>query len=167
MSIEQSEREHSFGWQDPAPALAAGAGLSGLETMQAISRGDIPRPPVAELMDFSIPFVDTGVCVFATTTAEWMMNPIGSVHGGMIATMLDSCVGCAVHTTLPPNVGYTTLELKVNYVRALGAGVAVRAEGNVIHAGSKVATAEGKLVEADSGKLIAHATTTCLIMRQE
>jgi uncharacterized protein (TIGR00369 family) len=160
-------REHRFDWEDPLPALAAGAGMSGLETMQAISTGVLPPPPVAKLMGFSIPSVERGRCVFATTTAEWMMNPIGSVHGGMIATMLDSCVGCAVHTLLEPGVGYTTLELKVNYVRALGAGIDVRAEGTVIHAGSKVATAEGKLIVADTGKLIAHATTTCMILRQD
>lgn len=165
MSLD--EREHSFAWGDPAEILSGSAEMSGLETMQAIASGALPRPPVADLMDFTIPFVEEGRCIFAGRTTEWMMNPLGSVHGGMIATMLDTCVGCAVHTTLPHGVGYTTLELKVNYVGTLRPGVDVLAEGKVIHVGKTVATAEGRLTDADTGKLIAHATTTCLIMRQD
>jgi uncharacterized protein (TIGR00369 family) len=90
-------------------------------------------------------------------------NPLGTVHGGWFATLLDSAVGCAIHATLPAGKGYTTLELKVNMVRPLNDGVPlVRAEGKVIHAGRQVATAEGRIVGPD-GKLYAHATTTCLI----
>lgn len=161
-----SAGSHSFAWEDPTPTWAASATLTGLEIWQAVAAGELPSPPIARAMDFSIPLVEEGRVVFAAHAAPWMLNPLGSVHGGAIATLLDSCVGCAVHTTLPVGVGYTTLELKINYVRgvAVDAGE-LRAEGTVIHAGGTVATAEGRLTAASDGRLLAHATTTCLILR--
>ena len=161
-----SAREHRFTWSDPAPALEAGAGLSGEELWRAIAAGDLPRPPIGELMDFDIEDVEPGRIVFTAQPAEWMLNPIGSVHGGMIATMLDTCVGCAVHTALPAGTGYTTLELKVNYVRAVQPDMGrLRATGQVIHLGGRTATAEGRLV-TDAGEILcAHASTTCLVLR--
>jgi uncharacterized protein (TIGR00369 family) len=103
--------------------------------------------------------------VFELRPGEQHYNPIGSVHGGVAATLLDSAMGCAVQTTLPAGTGYTTLELKVNFVRGLTAQSGpVRCEGEVVHRGGTVATAEGRIWEQDTGKLVAHATTTCLIL---
>jgi uncharacterized protein (TIGR00369 family) len=117
-------------------------------------------------MGFSVPLGEEGRVIFAAHAAPWMLTPLGSVHGGAISTLLDSCVGCAIHTTLPVGVGYTTLELKINFVRGVAADAGeLLAEGNVIHAGGTVATAEGRLTAASDGRLLAHATTTCLILK--
>jgi uncharacterized protein (TIGR00369 family) len=139
--------------------------LSGLEFIQGLGEGRFPRPPIAALMDFLPVEVERGRVVFEATPGEQHYNPLGAVHGGYISTLLDSCMGCAVHTELGPGQGYTSLELKVNFVRRVSAETGpVRAEGKVIHVGGQVATAEGRLVDAD-GRLLAHGTTTCLVFR--
>jgi uncharacterized protein (TIGR00369 family) len=139
--------------------------LSGLEFLEALSEGRFPRPPIASLLDFQVVEVEQGRAVFAATPGEQHYNPLGSVHGGYISTLLDSCMGCAVHTRLGPGQGYTSLELKVNFVRRVSADTGpVRAEGKVIHLGGQIATAEGRLIDA-GGRLLAHGTTTCLIFR--
>jgi uncharacterized protein (TIGR00369 family) len=139
--------------------------LSGLEFITALSEGRFPKPPIAVLMDFQPVEVERGRVVFEATPGEQHYNPLGSVHGGYISTLLDSCMGCAVHTELGPGQGYTTLELKVNFVRRVSTeSGTVRAEGKVIHVGGQVATADGRLVDAD-GRLLAHGTTTCLVFR--
>ncbi len=156
---------HEFTWEDPSPTWKAATTMSGLEIWQAVAAGELPGPPIAAAMGFSVPEIEHGRIVFAAVAAGWMLNPLGSVHGGAIATLLDSAVGCAVHTTLPVGVSYTTLELKVNYVRAVSADAGeLLAEGKVIHRGGRVATADGRLTIASSGKLVAHASTTCLIV---
>jgi len=138
-------------------------GRTGLEIFQAIFDGELPAPPIGETLDFVPIRVDRGLAVFQGRPQKKHYNPMGTVHGGWFATLLDSAVGCAVHSTLPAGRSYTTLELKVNIVRALTEAVPlVRAEGRLVHAGRQVATAEGRLVGPD-GKLYAHATTTCLI----
>jgi len=138
-------------------------GLTGLEIMQALLRGDIPYPPICKTLDFTLVSVGPGLAVFQGTPLAQHLNPMGSVHGGWVATLLDSALGCAVHTTMPPGRGYTTAELGVNYVRAVTPKVArVRAEGKVIHSGRQLATAEARLLGHD-GTLYAHATTTCLV----
>ena len=140
----------------------AGA-LNGLQFMQALLEGRVPPAPIAHTLHFLLVHVERGHAVFQGRPDRSAFNPLGTVHGGWFATILDSAVGCAVHTTLPHGKGYTTLELKVNIVRALTERVPlVRAEGRVLHGGQQVATAEGRLVGHD-GKLYAHATTTCLI----
>ncbi|MDR3415990.1 MAG: PaaI family thioesterase [Nevskia sp.] len=137
---------------------------TGLELMQGILGGELPVPPIARTLDFILVEAERGRAVFQGTPKFDHYNPSGSVHGGWIATLLDSCVGCAVHTALPAGKGYTTLELKVNYVRGLTQDSGpLRAEGKVIHAGGRVATAEGRLVDP-AGRLYAHCTTTCLIL---
>ena len=139
------------------------AGRTGLEIFEAMLRGDLPPPPIAKTLAFTLAEAGFGRAVFQGQPLFDHYNPLGSVHGGWIATLLDSAVGCAVHTTLPLGKGYTTLELKVNFVKAVTDRVPrVRAIGQVIHAGARTATAEGRLVGAD-GTLFAHATTTCLI----
>jgi len=140
--------------------------LSGLATIKAIFEGELPPPPIAELMGFRGVEVELGRAVFELEPGPQHYNPIGSVHGGVAMTLLDSAMGCAIHSTLDAGVRYTTLEVKVNLVRPITAETGlIRCEGTVVHSGSRVATAEGRLVDG-SGKLLAHGTTTCLIMRQ-
>ena len=136
---------------------------TGLETLEAIFTGELPRPPIGDTLDFVPIHVERGLAVFQGRPQVKHYNPLGAVHGGWFAALLDSAVGCAVHSTLPAGKGYTTLELKLNIVRPLTDAVPlVRAEGKLVHGGRQVATAEGRLVGPD-GKLYAHATTTCLI----
>jgi uncharacterized protein (TIGR00369 family) len=140
------------------------ASMTGLETMQLIVAGELPPPGIAVLLGMSVVEVGDGIATFELRPDERMMNPIGSIHGGIAATILDSCLGCAVHTTLPAGVGYTTAQLNVHYLRAMQPGMGpVRATGTVIHRGRTQSTAEGKLIDSN-GKLIAHATTICLIL---
>lgn len=137
--------------------------LSGLEFMQGILEGRFPPAPITAALKLELTLVEHGHAVFEGTPEFAFYNPISSVHGGYAATLLDSCMGCAVHTTLPAGQAYTTLEFKINFVRAMTDQTGrVRAEGRVIHPGSRAATAEGYLYDA-RGKLLAHATTTCLV----
>jgi uncharacterized protein (TIGR00369 family) len=139
------------------------AGKSGLEMMQAMLRGEVPYPPIAQTLDFLIMEASAGHAVFQGTPGAAHLNPMGTVHGGWFATLLDSALGCAVHTRMKPGQGYTTAELSVNIVKALTPKVSrVRAQGRVIHCGRQLATAEARLVGPD-GTLYAHATTTCLV----
>ncbi len=165
MSALERLRTRSFRWEDPAATAAAGMELSGLQRMQAIIDGTLPPPPIAQLLDFEIVEVEHGRAVFAMEPAEWMYNPIGSVHGGIAATILDSCMGCAVHTTLGPGVAYTTADLQVRYIRAMSHTTGrVLAEGRVVHIGKRTATAEGRLFAQDDERLIAHGSTGCVIL---
>ena len=160
----QPSRERTITWEDPVPAAASGRGLSGLAYMRAIATGEIPPPPIAVLLGFELVEVDEGRAVFAVTPQEFHYNPIGVVHGGLAATLLDSAMGCAVHSTLPAGTAYTTLEVKVNFARAITRDTGrVISEGKVIHRGRTVATAEGRVVAKTTGKLLAHGTTTCLL----
>src|ERR1700674_656958 len=141
-------------------------GRTGLEMFEAIFAGELPRPPIGDTLDFVPIHIERGLAVFQGRPQKKHYNPLGTVHGGWFATLLDSAVGCAVHSILPAGKGYASLELKLNIVRALPEAVPlVRAEGKLVHAGRHVATAEGRLVGPD-GKLYAHATTTCLIFDQ-
>jgi uncharacterized protein (TIGR00369 family) len=163
---QQPDRERTITWSDPLEVAGAAHGRTGLEHLRAIASGEVPPPPIGELLDFRPVEIEPGRVVFRMEPQEFHYNPIGSVHGGVAATLLDSALGCAVQTMLPPGVGYTTLELKVNYIRPIAVGQgAVRAEGRIVHVGTKVATAEGRIVRERDGKLVAHATTTCLILR--
>jgi uncharacterized protein (TIGR00369 family) len=139
------------------------AGLTGLETLQAMLRGELPYPPIAKTLDFSLVEVDAGRAVFQGRPGPAHLNPMGGIHGGWYATLLDSALGCAVHSMMPAGRGYTTAELGINLVRAIGAKAPrVRAEGKVIHCGRQLATAEARLYGPD-GTLYAHGTTTCLV----
>ena len=165
MIDNDSNRRRIVNWHDPRPLGEAGRGLSGLEFLQKIVSGELPSPPLAMLMNFSLIEVGERHAVFAVEPAEYHYNPIGVVHGGLAATLLDSAMGCAVHSTLPAGSGYTTLEIKVNFIRAMTAETGrVRCEANVVHAGARTATAEGRVID-EAGKLYAHGTTTCLILR--
>ena len=142
------------------------AGRSGLELLQAMLDGEIPRAPISETLDFLLMRVEPGAAVFQGRPQLKHYNPLGTVHGGWFATLLDSALGCAVQTTLPAGRAYTTMEFKVHLVRPLTEAVpVVRAEGKVLHAGRQVATADARLVGPD-GRLYAHGTTTCLVFDQ-
>jgi EmrB/QacA subfamily drug resistance transporter len=157
-------RERVVRWEDPVAALEHARGLSGLEQMKAIGSGAIPAPPIAATLGFELVEAAEGRAVFAVQPDEYHYNPIGVVHGGLAATLLDSAMGCAVHTTVDAGAGYTTLELKVNYVRGMTRDTGrVRCEATVVHRGGTIATAEGRLIAEETGKLLAHGTTTCLI----
>lgn len=152
--------------QGPGPGVARPeqiAGKTGLEVMQAMLEGQLPYAAIARTLDFLIVQVGDGSAVFQGTPGPQHFNPMGTVHGGWFATLLDSALGCAVHTKMPPGRAYTTAELSVNIVKALTPKVQrVRAIGRVIHCGRQLATAEAQLVGPD-GTLYAHATTTCLV----
>lgn len=150
-------------WQDPFISARQVGAESGLEFLGKVARGELPSPPIAQLLDFRLTEVAPGRAVFEFEPAEFHYNPIGVVHGAMAGMLLDSAMGCAVMTTLPAGVGYTTLEFKVNLVRAVTMKTGLmRGEGTTLHIGSRVGTAEGRLVDT-AGKIYAHATTTCLI----
>ena len=150
----------------PGPGVARPEdieGLTGLEVMQAMMDGKIPYAAIARTLNFTVVEISTGVAIFQGEPLAEHLNPLGTIHGGWAATMLDSALGCSVHTMMPPGRGYTTAELGVNYVKALTPKVQrVRAIGKVIHCGRQLATAEARLVGPD-GTLYAHATTTCLV----
>jgi uncharacterized protein (TIGR00369 family) len=150
--------------QTPAPMpLEAVRTMSGLELLRAALAGKLPLAPMAALMNMRFAEVEEGRVVFAGTPGTQHYNPLGAVHGGYAATLLDSAMGCAVHTTLPAGVGYTTLEFKINLVRAMSAETGVLCEGRLVHRGRSIATAEGTLRGPD-GKVIAHGSTTCMIL---
>jgi uncharacterized protein (TIGR00369 family) len=149
-------------WKPPIVDVAKIASMSGLEYLQYLIDAD-HSPPISQLLDFKLARFGPGVAVFTGTPAEYHYNPIGVVHGGFAATLLDSALGCAVHTTLKPGFAYTTVELKVNYVRPLSTTTGpVEAEGKIIHVGSRLATAEARITDS-AGKLYAHGSTTCMI----
>jgi uncharacterized protein (TIGR00369 family) len=159
-----AERTLTVSWQDPTELAGRAAEASGLDFLRGIISGDLPPAPIQELLGFSIDEAEEGRVVFSLEPGEQHYNPIGSVHGGVAATLLDSAMGAAVHSTLPQGSGYATLEVKFNLVRAITADTGrVVAEGRVIHAGKTVATVEASLRSAADGKLLAHGTSTCLI----
>jgi uncharacterized protein (TIGR00369 family) len=138
--------------------------IPGLQLLTGIMEGTLPAPPIQKALDFRLVEVARGYTAFAGIPKIEYYNPLGSVHGGYIAALLDSCMACAVHSTLDAGYSYATLEIKINYVRAILSDTGeVRAEGKVINAGKRVATAEGRLLDS-TGKLYAHGTTTCLIL---
>ncbi len=156
----------------PAPPLAADCGVipaeeysskSGLEILRLIIAGALPPPPISALVGFYLAEVEEGVAVFAGTPGFQHYNPAGAVHGGYAGVLLDSCMTCAVQTTLPAGMGCVTLEYKVHLVRPMTAETGpVRAEGKVLHGGKRTATAEGRLLDTQ-GRVYAHGTTTVMV----
>jgi uncharacterized protein (TIGR00369 family) len=158
------ERSVTITWEDPVKLAEQARSMPGLEFLEAIRDGELPPAPIQQLLDFALVEVEQGRVVFTAEPAEQHYNPIGIVHGGLAATLLDSAMGACVHSTLAGGEGYTTLETKLNLVRAVTAATGtVRAEGRVVHRGRQVATAEGDLRDGD-GRLLAHGTSTCLVL---
>jgi uncharacterized protein (TIGR00369 family) len=165
--INQVARSRTYTWEDPMPSAEAGRSMSGIAYLRAIRDGRIPAPPFALTLAMRLVEVEEGQALFECEPAEYHYNPIGVVHGGLAATLLDSAMGCAVQSLLPSGTGYTTLEIKVNFVRALTRATGtVRAEGRIVNQGRRVAVAEARITDA-AGKLYAHGTTTCLILPSE
>ena len=158
-------RSRTFTWSDPAETVAGLTTLPGLEALRRTQAGELPYPPIAHLMGMRLAEIEPGRVVWTAVPGEEHYNPLGTVHAGFATTLLDSAMGCAIHTTLTAGVSYTTVEIKVNYVRSLSDRVgAIHCEGTAIHVGGRLATAEGRIVDRD-GNLYAHATTTCLLLR--
>jgi uncharacterized protein (TIGR00369 family) len=156
-------RMRTIRWEDPLPTAARAREMGGLEFLEAIRTGEIPPPPIAVLLGFSIAELAPGRVTFTATPAEYHYNPIGLVHGGVAATLLDTVMGCAVQSKLPRGRAYTTLDVHVRYLRPLTAETGrVLATGVAIHAGGRTATAEGRIVD-EAGKLYATGTTSCLL----
>jgi uncharacterized protein (TIGR00369 family) len=145
------------------PPLDTMKGISGLDFLRGIVEGTLPAPPITETLGFTLAEVAPGFALFTMTPAFKHYNPIGTVHGGVAATLLDSCMSCAIQTNFAVGTGYTTLEIKINYVRAITQDTGpIRAEGRSLYVGRRSATAEGKIIDA-KGTLLAHGTTTCLV----
>ena len=152
-------------WEDPDIVAQAARSMKGLDFLQKIASGEVPPPPIMQLINFHGAEVSEGKAVFVCTPDERHYSVLAMVHGGVGATLLDTALGCSIHSMLPAGVGYTTLELHVNYVRPLTVNTGeIRCEGEIIHLGRTVATAQARIVDA-AGKLYAHATTTCMILR--
>ncbi len=150
-------------WDDPIASLEVARGMGGIDVLRAIEGGQLPPPPVAQLIGLEVDQVSEGLVTFAFEPAEFHYNPLGTVHGGILTTVLDSAMGCAVHSRLRAGLSYTTLEVKVSFLRPVRVTTGrIRGEGKVVHLGGRVATAEAHLVDRD-GELYAHATSTCLI----
>ena len=159
------DRTRTYTWQDPMSSAQAVPTMRGLDFLRAIGEGKLPIPPIMETLAIRGFSAEEGKVIFECEPAEFHYNPIGVVHGGLAATLLDSAMACAVQTMLAAGVGYTTVEMKINFVRpmTMASGI-VRAEGKVIQVGQTLATAEGRITDT-RGKLCAFATETCLILR--
>lgn len=166
-AVTEDRRVRTVTWDDPMIGAAAAASMTGLDYLRAIGAGELPPPPVALLLGMDAPRVDPGRAVFTIEPGEHLYNPIGSVHGGILATLLDSALGCAVHSTLPAGVGYTTVDLNVTYLRpATRDGGRLTCDAEMIHSGRKIATARAQIVD-EQGRRYATGTATCLIFQHE
>ena len=160
-------RERSYRWADPLQTAATGAGMSGLEFFAALAEGRVPPPPILNTLDFDGISFEDGRVEFSLTPKEFHYNPIGSVHGGVFATLLDSACGCAVHTKLPAGVFYTSLDLSVKFLRSVSVATGrITAVGTVVHLGRRTALAEARITDS-AGRVYATATSSCLIIRPE
>jgi uncharacterized protein (TIGR00369 family) len=154
----------TYAWTEPAGLLPVLAATSGAEYVSSVGDGTIPPPPIASTLGFGPLHLVDGTVVLEMEPQSFHDNPLGSMHGGVIATMLDTATGCAVHATLPVGVTYTSLDLSVRFIRAVRPGTGtVTATGRVVHRGSRTAVAEASVVDG-SGRLIATATSTCLVL---
>jgi uncharacterized protein (TIGR00369 family) len=153
-------------WDDSRAAARLAHEMAGIDFLRAWLRGEVPPPPMGALMGMSLVMVEEGRVVFMVTPGWQHYNPIGIVHGGLTATLLDSAMGCAVQSTLAVGVGYASLELKVNFVGTVTKDAGpLLGEGRILHRGGRTATAEGRVTRVADGRLLAHGTTTCLLTR--
>lgn len=158
-------RTRTYHWEDPSLPVQAAATMTGLEIIRALRSGELPPPPMIQTLGLQMAEVDPGRVVLTVKAAEFMYNPLGSVHGGLFASMLDTATGCAVHTMLPVGVGYTTLDLSVKFLRPMTVSSGeVRCVGTVTHLGKRTALAEARMTD-ENDKLLATATSSCLILR--
>jgi uncharacterized protein (TIGR00369 family) len=164
-ATQPTTRERSHTWSDPALTAAAARDVDGLTFLRQLASGEIPSAPIATTLGMTLEEVEEGRVVFGFEPAEFHYNPIGSVHGGVYATMLDSACGCVVQSALPAGARYTSLDLTVKFLRGMNVQTGpVRCEGRLIHMGRSTALAEARLTDA-TGRLYAYATSSCMIMR--
>jgi uncharacterized protein (TIGR00369 family) len=162
---QTQERQRCHEWEDPAISAQAAPAMAGIDFLRAMADGKLPGPPIAATLGFTVASVEPGRVVFELTPAEFQYNPIGSVHGGVYATMCDSACGCAVQSMLPAGAGYTSQDLTIKFLRPVTVATGtLQCEGTVIHLGSRTALAQASLTDSQ-GKLYAHATSSCLIFR--
>jgi uncharacterized protein (TIGR00369 family) len=163
--MEENPRTRTVSWDDPAGLSAKAASVSGLEYLEGMRDGTIAHPPISILVDFLLVEVEIGRVVFEIEPAEYHLNPFSAMHGGVTCGVLDAATGCAVHSTLPPGVGYTSIDVKVNYLRPITKDTGrLRCEGRVIQVGNRLGIAEGRMTDRD-GKLYAYGVSTCMIFR--
>jgi uncharacterized protein (TIGR00369 family) len=163
--MEQDNRTRTYSWEDPAIGAGQAMHMAGLDYIEALQRGELPPPPLMHTLDFKLEEIAPGKAVFSFQPQEFHYNPIGSVHGGVITAALDSAMGCALHATLGAGTGYTTLELKVNFLKAVNIQCGrLYATGKLIHSGRTTALTEAQLHDQE-GRVYAHAVSTCLLLR--
>ena len=156
-------RERTFRWDDPMKGAKEALTMAGLDYFQAMNDGRLPMPPLLHTLDFKVESIEMGKAVFAFEPQEFHYNPIGTVHGGVISAILDSAMGCSIHSLLAAGTGYTTLELKVNFLKAITIKSGeLKAVGKVIHSGSRTALVEAQLID-EKGTIYAHGVSTCMI----
>lgn len=160
---ETQTRTRTVHWEDPAPGVARMPSMTGLEYLRSMLRGELPPPPITELMRMTLVAADPGTATFVCEPDESHYNPIGTVHGGFVCTVLDSALGCAVQTTLPQGQGYTSIQITVNYLRPVHAGTGpLTCTARVTKPGNRVAFADGVITDA-AGKTVATATGSLLV----
>ncbi|GGK85729.1 PaaI family thioesterase [Mangrovihabitans endophyticus] len=162
--MTETQRSRTFTWTDPAAHVGELGRLSGLDMLRSLAKGDLPRPPVMELLDAEGVDAEHGRVTFALEPREFHYNPLGTVHGGVISTMLDTAAACAVHSMLPAGVSYTTLDLNVKFLRPVTVESGrLTCTGEVIQRGRRTALAQARMVDT-AGRLVAHATSSCMIL---
>jgi uncharacterized protein (TIGR00369 family) len=158
-----SRRSRTVTWHEPGPGVARGLAMAGIDYLKAMIAGELPPPPITALMQFELVDAEPGKVVFTCSPDGSVYNPNGAVHGGLVCTLLDSVAGLAVHSTLPAGKGYTSIEIKVNYLKAVRLDKSpLTATGTVVKAGSRVAFTEGVVTDG-SGAVVATATSTLLV----
>ena len=163
MTQTRSERSRTYSWTDPAEHAAMMGSRSGLDLLRAMASGELPAPPVMHLIDMAGLEVEEGSVTVHLDPQEFHYNPLGTVHGGVLSTLLDTAAACSVHTTLPAGVGYTSLDLTVKFLRPVTvASGRITTRGAVLQRGRRTALAEARMTDA-AGRLVAHATSSCLI----
>jgi uncharacterized protein (TIGR00369 family) len=161
------ERSRTIQWQDPMEGAGKAMQMSGLEYLQAMGAGEIPMPPILHTLDMKVVSAEKGQVIFSFVPQEFHYNPIGTVHGGVISAILDSAMGCTLQSILPAGSSYTTLELKVNFLKAITVKSGeLKAVGKIINSGSRTALVEAQLVDADN-KLYAYSVSTCMILKHD
>jgi uncharacterized protein (TIGR00369 family) len=159
------KRERTFQWDNPMQGAQKALQMSGIEYLKAMYNGEIPAPPVMHTLGMDVVQFEKGEAIFSFTPQEFHYNPIGCVHGGVVTTLLDSAMGATLHSTLEAGTGYTTLELKVNFLKTITTKTPeLKAIGKIIHAGSRTALVEAQLVD-ERGTVYAHGISTCMILK--
>jgi uncharacterized protein (TIGR00369 family) len=160
-------RSRTYEWEDPVPLASQASQLSGMEFLEKITNAELPLPPLIHTLDFKVSTILPGRAEFTFQPQEFHYNPLGSVHGGVITAILDSALGCTLHSVLPAGTGYTTVDIKVNFLKSISIKTGLmRAVGAIINQGNRTALLEARLTD-ENGKLYAYATSTCMILKSE